>query len=176
MIFCFLIDNFVSCLVSCWSVIFPSVSVIHFFFYTVPYLHVFIFVFNLACFGWVWYQIGVIYSMLFFCVSLQIIKIFLMRKISIITIFFTVSLSAQPREIISLKTKLVLSYRIFYKFTVIFVTCWNLQIIKTTFIFFLQCERLYIRACTCSLILYALYCFKSFVYLDLYQYFHLLSL
>lgn len=71
-----------------------------------------------------------------FCVSLQIIKIFLMRKISIITIFFTLSLSAQPREIISLKTKLVLSYRIFYKFTVIFVTCWNLQIIKTTFIFF----------------------------------------
>lgn len=71
-----------------------------------------------------------------FCVSLQIIKIFLMRKISIITIFFTLSLSARPREIISLKKKLVLSYRIFYKFTVIFVTCWNLQIIKTTFIFF----------------------------------------
>lgn len=34
------------------------------------------------------------------------------------------------------KKKLVLLYRIFYKFTVIFVTCWNLQIIKTTFIFF----------------------------------------
>lgn len=71
-----------------------------------------------------------------FCVSLQIIKIFLMRKISIISIFFITSLSAQPREIISLKTKLVLSYRIFYKFTAIFVTWWNLQIIKTTFILF----------------------------------------
>lgn len=111
-----------------------------------------------------------------FCVSLQIIKIFLMRIISIITIFFTLSLSARPREIISLKKKLVLSYRIFYKFTVIFVTCWNLQIIKTTFIFFLQWERLDICVCTSSLILYALYCFKSFVYLNLYQYFHLLSL
>lgn len=111
-----------------------SISFCDSFTYTVPYLHVFIFYLQSYMF-WMsvisyWCYI-LFYFLCFFTNNQDILN----EKISIhnnILYYLFLLLEGSFHA----KKKLVLLYRIFYKFTVIFVTCWNLQIIKTTFIFF----------------------------------------
>lgn len=172
MIFCFVFWLLILFHTSCQLLICDiSINFCDSFTYTVDWtistcLYIFIFIFNLTC---VWDECHIIlcYILLyFFGVSLQIIKIFLlMKKYLFITIFFSFFFFFVPWEINScIKKKLVL-YTGYFTNSLWFLL--HVEICKSSRppLFFLRYERLYIRICTCSLILYALYCFKSFVYL-----------
>lgn len=147
-LFCFLIVNFVSYVLSAVDLWYFH-QFLWFIYLHCRLYHIYMYLYLSSILHVVWDECHIILCYIlfyFFGVSLQIIKIFfLMKKYKFITIFFSFFFFRSLRDqfMHKKKTSTCIIYRIFYKFTVIFVTCWNLQIIKTTFIFFTLWETLH---------------------------------
>lgn len=167
-LFCFLIVNFVSYVLSAVDLWYFH-QFLWFIYLHCRLYHIYMYLYLSSILHVVWDECHIIlYYILFyfFGVSLQIIKIFLlMKKYQFITIFFSFFFFFRSlRDQFMHKKKLVL-YTGYFTNSLWFLL--HVEICKSSRppLFFLRYERLYIRICTCSLILYALYCFKSFVYL-----------